>query len=86
MNTQHQWIGVTAVHAKLGGAIGIHEVRRLMRENHIKSWWVRGKLVTSVANCDEWMRKIENSAHAGSHAGVPYIVPIAFLHEKAHIK
>jgi hypothetical protein len=75
----HEWLGVEQVYTKLGGLIGIHEVRRLMKENHIVSWWVRRSLMTSVQNVESWMKNVENSPRAATHCGVRYIVPVSAL-------
>lgn len=75
----HEWMGPAKVYAKLGGMIGVHEVRRLMKENHIRSWWVRGKLMTTSHECEKWMKAVENSPKTPHHCGVGYIVPVAAL-------
>ena len=52
------WLGVKHVHERFGGLLGRDTIIRLMKEQHIKSYWVGRALATTESAIEDFESRI----------------------------
>jgi hypothetical protein len=76
-----RWLGVDAVHAYFGGMISRANVEELMKSNHIKSRWVKGRLCAHIKDVEQWDDDIRRAkdTYTTRLLGADFIVPVAYI-------
>ncbi len=76
-----QWLGIDEVHAYFGGILSRSEVERLMKENHIRSRWAKGRISAHVKDVQQWDEDIRRATDTETTKilGAGFIVPVDYI-------
>lgn len=76
-----RWMGVEQVYNYFGGLLSRQEIEHLMKNNHIKSWWKKRRIVTHLKNVEQWDDDIRRAKdpHTTKMLGAGYVVPVGYV-------
>lgn len=82
----NRWMNVDQVYEFFGGVLTLSEVRYLMENKHIKSFWKTGAKKTIFAarkDVEQWADDIERcrDVHQTRSLGAEFIVPVASIRD-----
>lgn len=76
-----RWLGIEQVWEYFGGILSREEVEHLMKNNHIKSWWKKRRIVTHIKNVEQWDDDIRRARDTDTTKmlGAGYIIPVSYV-------
>ncbi len=81
LSIEPRWLGIDEVHQYFGGLISRAEVERLMKDNHIRSRWSKGRISAHIKDVEQWDDDIRRAKDPKTTQalGADFIVPVAYI-------